>query len=111
MPLPNYSEIVELLKKGSTLEAQEKIMQLREASLELQEQNLALKEEIRNLKARLDREESLIFEKGLYWLQDEENAVDGPFCPKCHDTKDQMVRMHKDGSGWWCFTCTEGFNT
>ena len=34
--LPKYRDIVDLLKKGSTLEAQEQIMRLREGALELQ---------------------------------------------------------------------------
>ncbi len=38
MALPRYKEIVELVKKGATLEAQEKIIELREAALELQEE-------------------------------------------------------------------------
>ena len=33
--LPNYKEIVELIKKGSTVEAQGKIMELREATVDL----------------------------------------------------------------------------
>ncbi len=41
MALPNYGDIVELIKKGATLEAQEKIMELRDGALDLQEQNLA----------------------------------------------------------------------
>jgi len=32
MPLPSYSQITELLKKGLTIEAQEQIMKLREAA-------------------------------------------------------------------------------
>jgi len=53
MALPKYKEIVDLLKKGATLEAQEKIMELRESAFELQEHNLELKEEIRSLKQEL----------------------------------------------------------
>lgn len=37
---PNYKDIIELIKKGSTIEAQEKIMELREGALALQEENI-----------------------------------------------------------------------
>jgi len=53
LALPKYKEIMDLVKKGATLEAQEKIMELRESAFELQEQNLDLKEEIRSLKKEL----------------------------------------------------------
>ncbi len=46
MPLlPNYKDIVELIRKGSTIEAQEKILELRKAAMQLQEENLALRQE------------------------------------------------------------------
>ena len=38
--LPTYTEIVDLIKKGSTIAAQEKIIELREAAITLQEDNL-----------------------------------------------------------------------
>ena len=50
MALPRYKDIVELIKKGSTIEAEEQILALRKAALELQEENLDLKSE--NLKLR-----------------------------------------------------------
>ena len=50
MPIPRYSDIVDLIKKGATLEAQEKIIELREAALELQEENIRLKEELSECK-------------------------------------------------------------
>jgi len=43
MALPSYGEIMDLVKKGLTLEAQEKVIQLRESALELQAENLTLK--------------------------------------------------------------------
>ena len=51
--LPKYKDIVELLKKGSTLEAQEQVMTLREGALELQEENQELKSKVRELEEKL----------------------------------------------------------
>lgn len=56
MALPRYKEIVELIKKGSTLEAQEQIMELREAALELQEENIELKELVKELEESVSKE-------------------------------------------------------
>jgi hypothetical protein len=46
--LPKYKDIIELIKKGSTLEAQEQILSLRESALELQEENQELKQTIKS---------------------------------------------------------------
>jgi hypothetical protein len=58
MPLPSYKEIIELVKVGATIEAQERIMQLRQAALDSQEENIALRNEILELKAKIKELES-----------------------------------------------------
>lgn len=110
MALPKYKDIVDLIKKGSTLEAQEKIVELREAALDMQEENIALKEENAKLKAIIKKNETLYFDGNVYWFKEGDEKV-GPFCPQCHDEKDKMVRMHKDGDGYWCYNCAKGFGT
>lgn len=44
MAMPSYKDIVDLIKKGATIEAQEKIMELREAAVELQDENISLRQ-------------------------------------------------------------------
>jgi hypothetical protein len=46
MALPSYTDIWELVKAGSAIEAKAKIMELREAVLTLQEENIELREQI-----------------------------------------------------------------
>jgi len=65
--LPSYKEIIDLLKKGATLEAQEKILELRKLSLELQEENIELREKILSLEQRIKQIEDF----------------EGEPCPRC----------------------------
>ena len=109
MPVPRYSEIVDLIKKGSTVEAQEQIMELREATIELQEENIELKEQIRNLQEQLKTKQKLNFNRGVYWVQDENNQ-DGPFCPQCYDTTTLLVRLQDSDDVFICYTCKNLFN-
>lgn len=67
MALPSYKDIVDLLKKGATIEAQEKIMELRESALELQEENINLKHQVLELQGKVRKLE----------------ALEGEPCPKC----------------------------
>jgi cell division septum initiation protein DivIVA len=53
--LPNYKDIIDLLKKGASIEAQEKIMELREGAIALQEENSKLKERIKELESELNK--------------------------------------------------------
>jgi hypothetical protein len=67
MAIPRYKDIVELMKKGATLEAQEKIMELREAALDLQEENINLKNKVLEIEEKVRKLESF----------------EGEPCPKC----------------------------
>ncbi len=65
MAIPNVKEIFELIKKGATLEAQQKISELKETVISLQEENLELKKENLSLKQQIEMSEK------------------GERCPKC----------------------------
>ena len=104
MALPSYKDIVELLKKGATVEAQEQIMALREGALQLQEDNFGLREKVKNLEESLRVKEQLIFDGSSYWLGDGKKS-DGPFCQHCYDTSAKLVRLQDWGDTWSCFAC------
>jgi hypothetical protein len=86
IPLPSFSDIKDLVKNGFTLEAQEKIMQLREAALELQEENLNLKNEKTDLENKLKITGELQFVNQFYWRPNDLT----PFCPRCWE-KDRVT--------------------
>ena len=108
MALPRYNDIVELIKKGATFEAQEKILELRESAMDLQEENLSLREELSKLKAIIKKSESLSFENGVYWFE-KNSKKEGPFCPTCYDNNGKEIRLHSiEGStfgNWGCKVC------
>lgn len=107
--LPNYKDIVDLIKKGSTIEAQEKIMELREGALALQEENMKLKETIKELEAKSSEKEKVFWEPPFYWVK-EGGAKDGPFCQKCYDSETKLIRLQNMGKGAWrCAACNINF--
>lgn len=87
--IPKYGEIVDLIKKGSTLEAQEKIMELREAVVALEEDNSNLRRQVRELEEKLSFQESLRFESPFYYAQDD--SV--PYCPRCWEVDRKAVHL------------------
>ena len=93
IPLPSYSQIAELLKKGATLEAQEQIMKLREAAIDLQEENLNLREENKRLREEKDLATNLEFEGHVYWLLKDSQRT-GPFCSACWDEHHRLSHLH-----------------
>jgi len=109
MALPTYKDIVELLKKGATVEAQERIMELREAILELQEENFALKQKNQELEAALKLKGELQFDGAVYWCDESGNRV-GPFCPECFDAEEKLIRLQDYEDAWFCTKHKQSFN-
>ena len=111
MAIPTYKDILELIKKGATVEAQEKIMELRETALGFQEENFSLRERIRLLEDDLKIKQQLKFEGASYWLNDGKTK-DGPFCQRCYDVEKKLVRLQKgysDYSDGYCIACKHGY--
>jgi hypothetical protein len=114
--IPDYKDIADLLKKGLTLEAQEKIMELRVAALELQEENLKLRERVKQLECKLAISRNLVFEAnaGLYWTQKPDGSREGPYCAVCYDEHGRLARLHDGrqraaGTRWLCMVCNNVF--
>lgn len=78
MEIPNIKEIFELIKKGATIEAQQKIMELKETVISLQEENLELKKENLSLKKQIELTEK------------------GERCPKCRKGSWNLIDSRPD---------------
>ncbi len=106
--LPNYSikDIIDLVKKGSEIEAQEKIMKLRQAALKIHEENLDLKKRVRELEKALSQKDSVIYETPFYWVEND-GKKEGPYCQVCYDDKSKLIRLNDywDDGNWGCHLC------
>ncbi|NPV90969.1 MAG: hypothetical protein HPY50_09375 [Firmicutes bacterium] len=58
---------------------------------EILDQNLKMKEELSTLKNNQEINNSLKYEKELYWLT-RPDSIDGPFCTNCWDVNRKLVR-------------------
>lgn len=96
------STLSDLVKKGMTIEAQEKIMDLREMVVDLRDQCVDLREENTLLKAKLAEKGSVFFEGGVYWIRKGDGSKDGPFCSPCYDNNGKLIRLTKDRLFYQC---------
>jgi len=77
--IPTYKDIIDLIKKGATIEAQEQIMALREAAMNLQDENHMLRETLKGLEAALAFKDGLQFVAPFYFKEGDGH----PFCSRC----------------------------
>lgn len=71
-----------------------KISQLYGENLKLKDENHELKKEIDRLKNVKSISSSLIHEDNHYFIKNGQDK-DGPFCTKCWDSDNKLVRLHK----------------
>jgi hypothetical protein len=106
--LPRWGEVVELLKKGMTLEAQQKLVELQEAFLTLKEDNLALRQQVSDLNAKLAGKSDMVWYEPFYWRERAED-FDGPYCQLCFDKDQKRIRLSRsevqDVPGGTIYSC------
>lgn len=104
--------IIELVKKGATIELQERIIELREAVLNAREELLSLRQENAELKRSTAERQHFTFDSEVYW-RERDGKRDGPFCPTCYDSTAKTIRLQPLGPGfgfkWTCNVCNGAY--
>ena len=92
MIVPIEKDIVDLVQRGATSEAEKRIVALRVAAMTAQLEIVTLKDRISTLERELDLRKAVSFD-GIYYWMGTADAKDGPFCPTCYDTEHLMMRL------------------
>ena len=101
MSILDLNNIKGALQIAGKIEFYPQILEMQEKLLEQQKKILDLENENRELKDKLTLKDNIIFERNAYWIA-KGSEKDGPFCTKCKDSEDKMVRMRvgKYTFGW-----------
>jgi DNA-directed RNA polymerase subunit M/transcription elongation factor TFIIS len=111
-----FASIAELYKKGANLDAEQKLIELREAVLELQTENLEFKEKINKMEKQLSVRDSLNYDGRFYWSLPKVGEKEGPYCQLCQDSSEKLIRLQKrtdehSGNYWYrCLNCGNNFD-
>jgi len=112
--LIKVDKLIDLVKKGMTLEAQEEIMNYRQAILSLDEENHELRRKLRELEDTLRLKRNMHFRDYAYFrIEEDDDKIDGPFCQRCFDVDGKCVRLVAAGNPKYrtCPECKNHFNT
>ncbi|MFD1218497.1 hypothetical protein [Microbulbifer celer] len=107
-----FSTAIDLIKKGSQMEAQSQIQKLQEQYLELHAVNLEIKQELFSLREKLAQRDNMVFEEPFFYLHSDGDKV-GPYCPKCWQKDEKKCRVVKTpesyGGSEQCQVCNATF--
>jgi len=105
----SVKDVLELAKKGLTLELQQELMEANERELMLRDENLSLKEKVAQLQKQIEIQKSVFYEDKVYWTRTDSGSKDGPFCQRCYDVEKVLIRLQpaiSSGTPYWrCFEC------
>ena len=89
---PAEKEIVALVQRGATAEAEKQIIALRAKASAAQRELAAMKEKVGLLERELQTRAKLSFDGQFYWTGEEPHKA-GPFCQPCYDTEHLLMRL------------------
>jgi len=108
----DLKSIGKVLQEAGKIDLYQKIREIQEKLSEYQKKIQNLEEENKELKEKLKIKENLIFENNVYWLKRENGNKDGPFCTRCWDKDNKLIRLysssHEDLYGR-CLECGNRF--
>lgn len=90
--IEGFKSATELIQKIDNIELYRKILDLQSEAMGLVDQNNVLKEENKELKEKLKIKDNLVYRNNVYWLRLQEGTEDGPFCSRCWDVDNKLVR-------------------
>jgi hypothetical protein len=107
-----FGTAIDLMKKGSQLEAQAQIQKLQEQYLELHAENLELKQKLLELNNKSELNKNMKFKEPFFYLIEGDSEV-GPFCPRCWQKDNNQVRVvstpDSHNHSQQCQVCGMGF--
>lgn len=102
------------LEKAETkLQLAELVSALADAKIQIAEfQDLLLSKEQENkvLMDKLALKEALRFDGKMYWIKKGDAAEDGPFCQKCKDANEKLIRLQDWEDYWICMNCNKSYD-
>jgi hypothetical protein len=105
--------LVDLVKAGATIEAQEQIAELRVALADAKIELSDLREEMAELKRAAAEREQMEWDGVVYWRTQPDGQKDGPFCQRCLDADAKLIRLQSIAGSyfgdWSCAACNKTY--
>lgn len=110
--IERFNKVVDLARDLGDPSLKQALIDVRAELKKLLTENQRLKEEVRTLRESLDnraraasRENRVKFERGAYWLMEENGVLRGPMCRRCWESKQALERLGQQTP--FFYTCSK----
>lgn len=88
-------------------ELEHRLAAVRVECAKLAEENAKLRQDLLELRTQVKTRQEMRFQNNVYWRQDADNQLEGPYCPKCLDGSNRSARMTEPPNwhNWVCPVC------
>lgn len=91
--IDEIKSVATTIQQIDNIDLYRQILNLQADVMEIMEENSRLKGENIELREKLRLKNELKFEHEAYWLEKPDKSKDGPFCSKCWDSNQKLIRM------------------
>ena len=108
-----FKDIMKVVQATGNIELYKKIAGLQSDFMNLQEEIYEVREQLREAQQRLSVKSSVVCNDNMYWTATGQQT-DGPFCTRCYDEKDKLMRLQRREHGaaeYICLSCNSPFAT
>jgi len=108
--IDNIKLLVSTAKRLKDPELMAHVLDVQTSVLELKDRLERAEKENKTLKQQLEIKESIFHKSGLYFTKNNEE-VDGPFCTRCWDVDNKLVRLPVTRGNRWtlCPECKNAY--
>ncbi len=92
--IEGLTSAAKILRESDKIEQYQLILDAQKELLENQKKIRELEEEVKKLKDISNFKKTSKFRNNCYWSEGEQGKIDGPFCSKCVETDDRILRLH-----------------
>jgi hypothetical protein len=82
-------ELIDLARKGATIELELRLVQMQERELELREEIVKLKSELSDLKNQASVNQNIEMNNGMYFLEGKH------YCQACYDSSKKLIYLQQ----------------
>ncbi len=90
-----FKAAYDLARKAQNVELQGQLMEAREEFNALKEEAIALRERVAELERERELRQATTYKEPSYFVTKRDGTEDGPFCQKCYDADQKLIRQHE----------------